>query len=622
MNQIQEIKEKYGPQAETIIAEGLGLERKGKKYRCPNGYAHRNNDKDPSMSWDPNALQFYCFGCGHKIDLYGYYKEHLNYTHQEIIRDLLGEQDYRKSDMQTSINTFKAESKKIGEINKDCIDYLKLRGLTEETMEHFNLGTYNGQIAFPYYKYDSLVGCKLRKPLRDPGKPKMTSITGSKPYLFNAQNIDTESNELVICEGEIDCMVIHQAGVSNVVSVGAGAQALPKLFEQSKDFLNKFEFLIIVSDMDKAGADMDKAFLKEFGNKAKLIDKKLYDLNDINEEYYKNGKERVLQIIDSARFKIEGRRDLEQQPYKGLTELEGKYIPTGISQIDYAMNDLAPRCLTLISGRSNGGKTTLVKQIMANAIDRNNKVYLMNGENDAEWLLNDFYQTVIGRDESLYDKVRINKRTRKEPKPHILKKLQEWHYKKLYMFNKGESDLKNTSELEAMIETEIKFNQYDLVVIDNLMSILSVDSIQKNEQQADFVQRLVDLAKNYNTHIILVLHPNKTLQKGEGMDFEQISGTSDMYNKADNIISVTREYDEEKIAEGINGYIGLLKNRYYPELPIVETNYDTETGLLLERNEAGDVLAYNFGRFNGNDFQEDEFEQTGFHLTVDPDCPF
>ena len=615
MDKIQQIKDKYGVQAEDIISNGLGLQRIGKKYRCPNHYAHNNGDKDPSMSWDNNALQFYCFGCGHKVDIYGYYREHLNYTHQEIIRDLLGEEEYSKTTIKTNRDKFKAQVDNVKPINDKCISYVNARGITKETIDYFKLGTYNDMIAFPYYKYESIVGYKLRKPLKDTGKPKMTSISGSKPYLFNAQNIDFEKNEIVVCEGEFDCMIIHQSGVENVVSVGAGANSLPTLLEQAGNFLDKFESIILVSDNDTAGQNMDEAMVKHFGDKIKLIDKKLYKYNDINDEHYKFGTEKVNQIVDSARFKIEGRRDLEQMPYQGLDQGKGKYIPTGISQIDYALNDLSPKRLTLVSGRSNGGKTTFIKQIMANAIDKGNKVYLMNGENDAEFFINDFYQVVIGRDEKLFDKVRINKRTRKEPKPEVLKKLQEWHYKKLYMFNKGESKLKTIEELTAMIETEIKFNQYDLVIIDNLMSILSVDALNKNEQQGDFVQELADLSKSYNTHIILVLHPNKTYQKGQEMDFEQISGTSDMYNKADNIIAVNREYDEDKISQGINGYLQVLKNRYYSELPNIETFYDAETGLILERDEQGNVLSY---VFNINTQPIEGFQE----VLISKDCSF
>lgn len=593
MEQIQEIKQKYGQEAEEIISSGLGMVKKGKKYHCPNTFAHKHGDKDPSMSWDSKRFQFYCFACGMKIDIYGYYKDHLNYTHDEVVRELLGVDNYKDTSMQKSRDTFYSESKKVADITEECIKYIKSRGIKEETIKQFNLCSYKNAIAFPYYKFDTVVGYKTRKPLKDPEKPKMLNITGSKPYLFNAQNIDLENKELIICEGEFDCMIIYQCEFTNVVSVGAGANSLAALIEQAKDFLENFESIIVISDNDKAGEEMDRKMVELLGDKVKLIDKRLYTMNDVNEEYYKGGSSKIAELIDSARFKIEGRRDLDKEPYKGLMQCKGNYVPTGIKSIDFALNDLAPKCVTLITGRSNGGKTTFVKQVIANAIDKSNKVYLMNGENDAEMLINEIYQLVIGKDENCYNWIKINKRKRKEPKKEVLRKLQEWHKSKFYLFNKGESKLKTIDELLAMIEIEIKFNQYDLIVIDNLMSILSVKAAEKYEQQADFVQKLCDLSKNYNTHIILVLHPNKTYNKGSDMDFEQISGSSDIYNKADNIIAVIREYESEKIEEGINGYLQVLKNRYYGELPKVETYFDKDTGLLLEIDEQRNILAYN-----------------------------
>lgn len=615
LDQIQEIKEKYGQQSESIISSGLNLVKVGKKYRCPNVYAHKNGDRDPSMSWDPNAKQFYCFGCGMKIDLYGYYRDHLNYTHEEVTRELLGEDDYKNTSIQKNRDTFTEEVKKVQPINQQCIDYIKLRGIEEETIRKFNLGTYQGEIAFPYYKYETVIGYKLRKPLKDPGKPKMKSITGSKPFLYNIQNVEDET-ELVICEGEFDCMIIYQCGYKNVVSVGAGANSLSTLVAQAKEYLDKFINLIIVSDNDEAGQNMDKLFLNQFGQKVKLIDKKLYQRKDINEEYIINGKEKVIELIESARFKIEGRRDLEKTPYKGLQSKTGCYIPTGLPLIDYGLNDLAPGATTLITGRSNGGKSTLVRQIVANAIDKDNKIYLMSGEGDPETFLNEMYQSVVGRDKKYYDTIKINKRYRKEPKKEILEKLKQWHYKKLVMFNKGDSKLKTINELIGMLEMEIKINNYNLVVIDNLMSILSVQASEKYEQQADFMQRLCDLAKAYSTHIILVLHPNKTYKKGEDMDFEQISGTSDLYNKADNIITVIREYKEEEIDKGVHGKVAVLKNRYFKDLPKVEIHFDEETGLLLEIQK-GSIIGYNF-KWDSDVSATPE----GFQLVLGEDCPF
>jgi hypothetical protein len=224
----------------------------------------------------------------------------------------------------------------------------------------------------------------------------------------------------------------------------------------------------------------------------------------------------------------------------------------------------------------------------------------MNGENDPELLLNEFYQTVIGRDEQCYNIVKLNRKWRKEPNPETLEKLKKWHSNKFYMFNKGESKIKDIKELLKMLEMEIKFNQYNLVVIDNLMSILSVrTNDEKFNQQADFVQELCNLAKAYNTHIILVLHPNKTYVKGNDMDFEQISGASDIYNKADNIIAVIRYDDAEKKEQKKDGAIQVLKNRYYSELPKVETHFDKETGLLLE-HQGETILGYSFKWNGGN----------------------
>ena len=595
---IQEFKQKIGQEAERIIATGLNLEQRGKKYRCLNPYAHRNGDNTPSMSWDPNRLQFYCFGCGLKIDIYSYYKDHLNYTHKEIMREFGMASDFKNLSIQKNRETFMQQVKLLQPITQECIDYILKRGITKETIDAFELQSYKGRIAFPYYKYETLVGVKTRLPKKynkETDGEKMLSLKGSKPYLFNAKNLEL-GGELIVCEGEFDCMVLWQCGYKNVVSVGAGANSLSSLLEQAEDLFAKFDTLIVVSDNDESGDKMDSMFLDRFGNKVKLIDKKLYKLKDINEDYIKYGQAQIEKLIHSAKLKIEGIRDLEEEPYRGIQDNGDFYIPTGIPTIDYALNDLVSGYVTLITGRANGGKTTFVTQIMANAIDKGFKVFLVSGEGKQEELINNFYTAVIGRKDEYYDVIKINKRFRKEPKPEILKALQQWHRKKLRIFCKGDSKLKTTEELFQMISLEVKTNRHELIVIDNLMSVLSIQKAsEKLEAQADFIQNCCDLAKAYNVHIIVVLHPNKTYSKGQDLEFEQISGASDMANKADNIIAVIREYDEEKINRGIDGRIQVIKNRSWSDLVTVNVHYDKETRTLLEIDkETNERIAYAF----------------------------
>ncbi|MHA1304072.1 MAG: DnaB-like helicase N-terminal domain-containing protein, partial [Candidatus Heimdallarchaeaceae archaeon] len=97
------------------------------------------------------------------------------------------------------------------------------------------------------------------------------------------------------------------------------------------------------------------------------IDKIINELNDIVEKSDFSKNEKAI-------------RDLDEEPYKGLEGNTKKYIPTGIKTIDYALNDLQGGLVTLLTGRSNGGKTTLCTQIVANAIQKRFKVFLVNGE--------------------------------------------------------------------------------------------------------------------------------------------------------------------------------------------------------------------------------------------------
>jgi len=586
---IQEIKQQIGGAAEHIIASGLNLKKTGKKYHCPNIYAHKHMDKDPSMSWDKNLLQFYCFTCGHKIDIYGYYREHLNYTHEQVIAELTGVSDPTTTSMHRERLTLRQQVDKLSPITEQCIRYLEGRGITRDIIKRYQLRSYKGMIAFPYIRYTTAVGMKLRQPIPNP-KPKYTSMTGSKPWFFGAQLVDPSLPELVICEGEICCLSLAVAGVRNAVSVGAGAKAVRSLVKQAEEWLANFDVVIVASDNDEAGMEMDKAFVELLGDKVKLVDKRLMVYKDLNDHLVKIGPEAVEAIINSARVKVEGRRDLDIDPYRGLTKETGMFIPTGLPSVDNEINDLAPGRVTVLTGRSSSGKTTIVKQIIANAIGCGAKVYLVNGENDPEYFLNDLYSCIMGGNEEYYTLIQINKKTHKEPKPDILKALQKWHEGKLVMFNKGESRLKTLDQLFKVIEDEVKFRGHNLVVLDNMMSLLSASAVEKNELQGEFVQKCCDLAKIYRCHIILVVHPNKTYQNETDMQMEQVSGSSDIYNKADNFIAVVRYYKDDR---KFDGKLLLLKNRIYGTLAVCDLKFDPKTRLLLEDRE-GFLMRYKF----------------------------
>lgn len=127
------------------------------------------------------------------------------------------------------------------------------RGLTDTTIDLFRLG-FDGQ------RYTIPVGYRgiwfnVRRRAtpealeRNPGTPKYISSTGSRVGLFNA-DILHGSERLVICEGEIDAMMLHQAGIDAICSTGgAGTWRL-----NWNEHLMHIPRIYVVFDNDEAGA--------------------------------------------------------------------------------------------------------------------------------------------------------------------------------------------------------------------------------------------------------------------------------------------------------------------------------------------------------------------------------
>ena len=276
------------------------------------------------------------------------------------------------------------------------------------------------------------------------------------------------------------------------------------------------------------------------------------------------------------------------------------YVPTGFETVDKYLNDLGRKQVTLIAGRSSEGKSTLIRQIVANAVDKQKRVLWMIGESTIEAEMQRFYEIVCGRDEKLYKLEQINKVIVKMPSDEAMKGLRRWMGNNLRLLHKTDSRLRSTDELFRAIESELKKNNPQLIVVDNLMSFLNASAIEKNEAQSAFMQRLTDIARQYGCHIVLVLHPNKSYRPGEQLEFEHISGSSDLYNKADIVLTIRRATEDDLTKNRhVNGWIGIVKNRRWGKLKQVQINFDHETKSFSEIDETGRVQRrrYDLQRF-------------------------
>jgi len=134
------------------------------------------------------------------------------------------------------------------------------RGLSINTLKHFEIGfsEIKNRIVIPVRNHQYKVVGLIGRAISDDQEPRYLYNKGFKraDVLFNIQNAKHFS-EVIIVEGSVDAMKIHEAGFRNVVAtLGAQVSAY-----QVKLIKRYFDTIIIFSDKDSAGNAMRGAII-------------------------------------------------------------------------------------------------------------------------------------------------------------------------------------------------------------------------------------------------------------------------------------------------------------------------------------------------------------------------
>ena len=348
-----------------VISGYVKLQKKGANYfgLCP-----FHNEKSPSFSVSPGKQMYYCFGCGAGGNVLTFVMEYENYTFQEALQSLadragvtLPKMEYSKEAREQA--EFRA---RLLEVNKLAANYfyyqMKLpqgkiayeyfhdkRKLTDETMLRFGLG-YSNKTSDDLYRflkekgYDDaflsqtgLVTIEERGgrdkfwnrvmfPIMDvnnrvigfggrvmgDGEPKYLNSPETK--LFDkSRNLyglnyarTTREKYMLVCEGYLDVISMHQAGFTNAVaSLGTAFTS------QHAGVLKRYTDQVILT-YDSDGAGIKAALraipiLRDAGISARVLNMKPYKDPD---EFIKNMgadafKERIAQAKNSFLFEID-----------------------------------------------------------------------------------------------------------------------------------------------------------------------------------------------------------------------------------------------------------------------------------------------------------------------------
>ena len=335
-----------------IIGRRIQLTKKGQNFWCLCPF---HDDKKPSMAVNQDKQFFYCFVCnasGNSIHFLRRY-ENLDFVDAvETVASSIGlEVPYTKQvveetkakEINEAANSIYKDSLKSSE-GSQAVSYLKKRGISGETAAFFNLGYAKDGWSNLFDKFSSkysktdiaesgLFSTKEDKtfdffrdrlmfPIRNirgqciafggrtlgDGEPKYLNSPETKTYsksnelfgLFEAREINKKLDSLIVVEGYMDVIALHQNGVKNAVaSLGTAitAKHVSKLMRYAKN-------IYVAFDGDLAGR---KAAWKAVENALPILreDVKigfifLEDGHDPDSYINEKGKEAFLKLIDNS----------------------------------------------------------------------------------------------------------------------------------------------------------------------------------------------------------------------------------------------------------------------------------------------------------------------------------
>ena len=345
---------------EDVVSSYVSLKRTGRNLQ---GLCPFHNEKTLSFTVFPETKSFYCFGCQASGDIISFTMRIENLYYVEAVKSLatkagmpLPEEGFDDSLSKLRMRILSANreaakfynSQLFAPQNKEALDYFRQRGLTKQTLTHFGLGyappgwtglidhlkslgysereliladlakrgknnsvydSFRNRVIFPIIDLrGNVVAFGAR--VTDDSKPKYINTSDTPVYkkgngIF-ALNFAKNSPEkkLVLVEGYMDVIALHQAGITNAVACLGTA-----FTSEQANLLSRYaEELYICYDNDGAGKKATAralTVLKNTGLRVKVV--QMEGGKDADEIIRTHGRERFLSLLNKSGNEIEYR---------------------------------------------------------------------------------------------------------------------------------------------------------------------------------------------------------------------------------------------------------------------------------------------------------------------------
>lgn len=474
------------------------------------------------------------------------------------------------------------------------LDSLRARGITQETCAKYGyyktrINNEMAQVACYYSDSGELLGQKVRF------KDKRFSVRGEVSDRFFGQHLwPGGGKKLVITEGEIDCLTVSQVQGNKypVVSIPNGAKSAKKIFKAQMEWLNSFEQVIVMFDMDERGREA-VSDVEGILKPGKLLIATL-PLKDPNECLLNNQADAIVKAIWNAKvYKPDGivnGADLWNVLESEEEEEEAYPLPWDIDLQKMTLG-LRKGELVVLTAGTGVGKTTFVRQIAHNfGVKQNLKVGMMMLEENVKRTAKGLMSVEAGK------RLHINRKavTPEEYKEIFEKTLGTGNF----IFHEHFGSIEGDNLLNKMRYMAVG-EGCDFIILDHV-------SIAVSGLEGDNERKLIDilmttmrsLVEETGVGLVVISHLKRpdgqqSHEEGGVTSLSQLRGSGAIAQLADTVIGLERNQQAEGKEKNLVR-LRLLKCRFTGETGIAGYLwYNKETDRLEGVDKLSDYLEEN-----------------------------
>jgi len=444
-------------------------------------------------------------------------------------------------------------------LKSKATQWFESRGISQQTLTELRVGEgveympqtgkQENTIQFNYIIGDQLLNVKYRD-----GRKNFKLYKGAEKIFYNINSI-IGYKDCIITEGEMDVLALHEAGITNAISVPNGATLHHNnldYLDNCIDYFDDKEKIILAVDTDEPGLALKQELVRRLGAEVCfLVDFK--DCKDANEYLIKYGKEKLKQTIRKARaYPLENVttfKDIESDVEDFVKNGFKPGFQVGLENFDRIFSTYTSQFIT-VTGIPSSGKSDFVDQMVVgyNA-NYNWKTAFASPENAPNYLhAHKLMRKVWGNMPQRED---IGGAKWNEVADHINDNFYFIDMEKYTL----ESVLRKGAEL-------VKRKGIKCLVIDpfNKVRDKNASSLDVNIYTMEYLTKIEAFAKKYDVLVFIVAHPTKMYKNQDGKIEEpnmyNIKGGGEWYDASYHGLLVHRDYEKK------NTKVKVLKVKY------------------------------------------------------------